>query len=236
MNTRALLSLCAALPLLALPACAAPLRYTAKPIHAQVVDADTHQPLEGVIVTANWQLEQGTVGGNVPLGQLKVMETVTDKNGRFFFPAWGPKWVLHGFLVNRDPQLLLFKPGYDYLALVNHYTSDRALRLHPVRTSDWDGRRVEMRRFIDHPISIGPYKYETSAYAQRLSFLSTYLETIAMDDCDWKKIPRMLLALKTQKDMFRKQGIRFSFIAADDVPTNPSKCGAPEEFFRSYRP
>ena len=39
----------------AMEACADPY-YTAAPIEAWVVDADTGAPIEGAVVTANWQL------------------------------------------------------------------------------------------------------------------------------------------------------------------------------------
>ena len=79
--------------LMALPACAGPLTYSAEAIEAKVIDADTKKPLDGVVVTANWQLEEGTLGGNVQAGQLMVMEAVTGKDGKFAFPGWGPKTV-----------------------------------------------------------------------------------------------------------------------------------------------
>jgi hypothetical protein len=73
---------------LALSACE---RYSADPIEAWVVDASSGAPLEGVIVTANWQ-RTGGFEGSYPKGQMMVMETTTDKKGRFQFSGWGPKW------------------------------------------------------------------------------------------------------------------------------------------------
>ncbi len=224
----------------ALSACAAgyPPAYSAESIEARVIDAESKQPLEGVIVTADWELRGGglALGGSSYAGELMVMEAVTDKSGRLYFPAWGPIRQSKGELHNHDPRLILFKPGYRYEILSNKPRYEAEAALEPVRRSQWNGRTIEMKRFIDRPMTIGPYKYETSAYAEHLSFLNTSLETIVMDDCNWKKIPRMLLALKDQKDVFRKQGIRFSLIGADYVPTNPKECGTPEEFFRNYRP
>src|SRR5437879_7785045 len=75
--------------LLPLSACGGMPVYRAAPIEAWVVDADTNEPLEGVIVTANWQLVSGTLaGGEVPKGQLMVMEAVTDKDGGFYVEDW----------------------------------------------------------------------------------------------------------------------------------------------------
>jgi hypothetical protein len=90
---------------LPLAACAAgpPSRYSAESLEAWVVDDETSQPLEGVNVVAHWALFGGMHTDVV--GQLMVMETVTDAQGRFFFPAWGPKKRPQGFLWYADPTL-----------------------------------------------------------------------------------------------------------------------------------
>jgi len=210
---------------LTLPACAGSLTYSAEAIEARVIDADTKQPLEGVVVTANWQLEQGTVGGNVPVGQLMVMETVTDKEGRFSFSAWGPKTARESFLVNDDPQLLLFKSGYDYQRLNNPYSSDRELRLRPMRHSVWNKRVIVMKAF----------KGTLDEYARQLSFFMTDVRFIE-DDCNWKTVPKLIMALQNQKEAFRAAGIIRTFYSVDYLPTNESECGSPKDFFRNYAP
>ena len=73
----------------ALSVVAAPMRYTAEPIEGWVVDKENGQPLEGVIVVAHWQLEGGFEGG-YPMGQMRVLETLTDAQGRYYFAGWGP--------------------------------------------------------------------------------------------------------------------------------------------------
>ncbi|MBK8568958.1 MAG: hypothetical protein IPN81_02740 [Nitrosomonadales bacterium] len=71
--------------------------YSAEAIDAQIVDAKTNQPLEGVIVVAHWEVERvvPTLFRSCLLEmtradafQLQIVETVTDANGRFHFPAW----------------------------------------------------------------------------------------------------------------------------------------------------
>lgn len=137
-----------ALLILPLTGCAS-LQYSAAPIEAWVVDAETKQPLEGVIITANWPYADSTFAGRgSDLGQLMVMETVTDKEGRFHFPGWGPRKPERGYMRDNDPQLLLFKSGYEYLRLTNDYSSGKSLEgLHPVWRSEWNGRTVELRPF-----------------------------------------------------------------------------------------
>ncbi len=218
-----------------LPACASPLKYSAEPIEATVIDAETKQPLEGVVVAANWQLEQGTVGGNIQAGQLMVMEAVTDKAGKFSFPDWGPKTTRNSFLVNDDPQLLLFKRGYEYRRLNNPYTSDRELRLRPVRRSEWNGKTIPLR----------PFKGEQEEYAEHIYRLGSDMDSMldfarGNEDCYWKRTPRMLAALHKMSLHFENQGTKLKgwrlgqrIIRIDDIPRS-AKCGPVEEFFRSY--
>jgi hypothetical protein len=158
---------------LTLPACAALVPpYSAEAIEARVVDADTKQPLEGVIVTANWELRGGglALGGSTAVGQIQVMEAVTDQNGRFFFPAWGPIKQFKGELHDKDPQLLFFKSGYAYRILWNDYRGDPpAMKV--VHRSQWNGKTIEMKKFMGTPAewlkvlerSIPPYEHREDA-------------------------------------------------------------------------
>ncbi|MGD8642133.1 MAG: hypothetical protein PVG89_15960, partial [Gammaproteobacteria bacterium] len=100
------------------------LGFSAEPITATVVDADTKQPLKDVIVVAHWQLvEGGFLDSSVPAGELMVMEAVTDAQGKFHFPEWGPKYKFMGRMKNEDPELIIFKPGYEFKALANEWSS-----------------------------------------------------------------------------------------------------------------
>ncbi len=207
-----------------LPACAGPLTYSAEAIEAKVIDADTKRPLEGVIVVAHWQLEHGTVGGNVPTGQLRVMETVTDKDGKFSFSGFGPETVWNSFLVNEDPRLLLFKSGYRYESLANEYNSSRELRTHPIRRSVWSGRTIALKKF----------KGSGEEWARHLSFLKTSLGfAYNGNNCEWKQIPHMLVA--QHKEMLRLNEKQiFNTLQPVERVSGQKKCGSAQEFFRSY--
>ena len=144
-------------------ACAG-LQYSAAPIEAWVVDAETKQPIEGVIVVAHWALE--STSRIIPhqtnaTGSLMILETVTDQNGRFHFPAWEPKWHLgSGDLTDDDPELIFFKSGYKYINVSNsQYTRPIKYRDEgrPVgaetkltgakRSSLWSGETIKMEKF-----------------------------------------------------------------------------------------
>lgn len=218
--------LCLLFVLTVFPACAG-LMYSAEPMEAGVVDADTKQPLEGVIVVAHWELERGTPGGSVPAGQLMVMETVTDSQGKFSFPGFGPKPAVTSHLVHKDPELILFKSGYRYQILTNEYSGDIELRTRAVRRSEWNGKTIELK----------PFKGGAVEYANHLGSLNNNLyPLLGSDSCEWKKIPHMLLALTQQSRIFKKAGIEALYDVNVYLPVSENKCGSPKVFFETYRP
>ena len=206
--------------------------YSAKPIEAWVVDAETKKPLEGVIVVAHWQLKGGLEGGN-PVGQMMVMETVTDKNGRFHFSAWGPKlrpW--YGELKNQSPGILLFKSGYEYRDLYNNRIRKNS---RGVLFSEWDKKIIEL----------GKFKGTEEGYAEHVYGLGLNIGSMldfASGDkkCEWKKVPRMLVTLDRIGADFDNRNIRVGawrlgahILRIDDIPQH---CGSPKEFLGGYAP
>ena len=212
--------------MLALPACASPYpsHYSAETIEARVVDAETKKPIEGVIITANWQL-LGGMEGSLPLAQMQVLETQTDADGVFRFPAWGPLKRPKGYLRESDPQLLLFKSGYEYKRLANKVSSK--INHDTIRRSDWNGKTIEMK----------PFKGTGEEYARHLGSINNDLyPLLGSETCDWKKVPRLLLALTEQSRTFRKGGIDSLYDVNLYLPVNERKCGSPKVFFEAYRP
>lgn len=213
--------------------------YTALPLHAWIVDAKTHQPLEGVIVVAHWQLKGGLEGGN-PVGQMMVMETVTDAKGRFYFPGWGPKlrpW--YGELKDQSPGILLFKSGYAYQGLQN-YTTNKTIRgdLEIPLRSDWNGKTIELEPFGE--------TREVKDILRDFEHLNSSVETIVQDgkSCNWKKIPKMLLVIRKQRFFLLGKGITgpFGISSVDQyLLDNAAKfsleggaaCGSPEQLFKA---
>src|SRR5437879_13266059 len=78
--------------------------YSAEAIEGLVVDAETSKPLEGVIAVGHWRLNGGFEGGT-PIGELQILEAVTDPNGRYSFPAWGPTFASAGYLDECSPKI-----------------------------------------------------------------------------------------------------------------------------------
>jgi len=168
--------------------------YTADPISARVVDAETGQPLAGVNVAALWILKGGLEGGNV-VGYANILETVTDSNGAFSFPGWGPRPVVIGHLRSESPFMMFFKPGYGY-----HQVQNRAMTATaPMQTqSDWTGKTIALTKFKG---TLAAYAYELYAFRLTLGSL------ISADICRLRELPKTLRALANQADIFARNGI-----------------------------
>jgi len=121
-----------------------PLTYDAAPITVVVVDAATHERLPDVLAVAHWQLEY-PYEGNVPgLGQMMILQTVSDADGVIRFPAWGPKRRRdpRGVLRSQSPAILLFRAGWRPRILLNETRVHVDRSAH--RTSDWDQREIAL--------------------------------------------------------------------------------------------
>lgn len=197
--------------------------YQAEALEGWVVDAETGKPLEGVIIVANWEL-RGGFEGSTPLGNLNVLETVTDASGRYSFPAWGPR-IGRGHLGVNSPGLWLFKPGYRPAGISgNPY-------YHTMGTSSsfYHGKTLKLE----------PFRGTPGEYARNLSRLNDSLWRVGHargKPCDWKSFPRMLQALDAQAAELRRAGINegsvVSRLRANDEQLKAAGCGSVEEVIK----
>ncbi len=163
-----------------LPSCVfAPPLYWGEVIHARVIDADTGEPVEGVVVVADWKLYGGGIGHGGHHRALFAEETVTDANGELTFGKWGPKQRPAYAVLDTAPWLLLFKSGYQHRFLSNEAESNAA-----VRRSDWTGRTVELQRFV-------------GTDAQRVDALRTVLSLSELQ-------PRLLNEIDKESELYRR--------------------------------
>jgi hypothetical protein len=82
----------------------------AGPWKAQIVNAETGQPLEGVVVLAYWLKMTRGPGGASP-SFYDAEEVVTGPDGRFTIPSRST-FTLNPFTYIKDAQFKIFKPGY----------------------------------------------------------------------------------------------------------------------------
>ena len=209
--------------------------YSAEAIDAQIVDAKTNQPLEGVIVVAHWEVSRVVPSfvpimpfGNDPRGpfQLQIMETVTDANGRFHFPAWGPLSVPPlAALGDRDPGLIFFKEGYVPWGASGYHPSTFDYSASSTRSSQVNGTTIKLKKF----------EGDLQAYAAQFTNLSVNLGFATytrIGNCDWKRIPRMLGTVIKLKRSFREKLIYSDLPNLDSIQQDG--CGSAEEWLKDY--
>lgn len=155
----------------------------AGPWRAQVVDAETGQPLEGVVVLAVWFKYTASVGGWAAQKYYASEEVVTGPDGRFQIRArWAFTWL--PFLTTvKGPEFLIFKPGYGQWRFQG---ADEWLKLSP---EDRDARVEEAwERFEGKGVTIELRPLKTRQ--ERLESLSRPSGAIPDD-----RMPRYLEAL-----------------------------------------
>jgi hypothetical protein len=182
-----------------------PWTYSGRAGSATVVDAATGQPLPGVVVVASWNLidiRDGTFAG-----VLFTVEAVTDTQGEFILPSWGPRQITMGnsgrvprALDYSEPHFHLFKSGFRYRVVAGPNRALERLRgLHwigdPMRDSWWDKLTIRLERSTDTP----------REYANML-----YTSMLPLEECNWVRVPHMAAAYV--KEARRLQGI------VDSVP------------------
>jgi|WetSurMetagenome_2_1015567.scaffolds.fasta_scaffold88523_1 hypothetical protein len=84
--------------------------YSSDATEGWVADIDTGEPLKGVHVSIEWDVHSYGLAGGTGFGVLKEMHTITDKNGYFYFPAWGPVHTTKS--VSKDPITKFTTKGY----------------------------------------------------------------------------------------------------------------------------
>lgn len=96
--------------------------YSGAEIRGRIVNAENGEPIEGAVVVAGWQISKTIITPDFPFfwttrrsRVLHVAEALSDREGRYVMPAWGPierpaDWRREGPF---DPQLAIFKPGYE---------------------------------------------------------------------------------------------------------------------------
>jgi hypothetical protein len=215
---------------LSLQACATAQTYSARPITATVVDAETGEPLEGVNVVAYWALNRPPIWQSA--GRLELIEAVTDKSGQFHIPGWANKPIPSNLpretrVGNEDPAMIVFKSGYKARGLVNDMQTDRlsAQNQSRMRYSDWDGKVIKLEKFngnLEH--------YAFALGGTGPLYLDSSIE------CPWKRTPRYFVSLMKEHERLNRLGVRnlLPSIETMEYWFENAKCGSAKEFFREY--
>ena len=172
------------LPLLFVTWLVFPSFYYSPKMAARVVTPDG-KPVAGAIVVVSWTMHKSW--NNVPVGPLKVEEVVTNADGWFRVPAWGPAQPDYA-LNSKEPIVRIFKPGLVPLTIYNvegvgMSSANRILRFR------LQGQTITLEQFAGSPVeyerSLGPFIRE----------LDQVYGTSKLR-CQWRQRYRILLAVQ----------------------------------------
>ncbi|HEX2667786.1 MAG TPA: carboxypeptidase-like regulatory domain-containing protein [Gammaproteobacteria bacterium] len=223
-----------ALSLSAMAGCALGLvPLSADPIDSRVVDSDTGAPIEGAVVLAYWELHSGSLSGDSrPCGAANVEDTVTDKDGRFQLPGWGPTMPdCSGQMRQGNPHLYVFKPGYYFVNMPNGEPDTKSVM---TTHNAWQDHPVFLRK-IEYAI---PAAHGTNDWRNINSLevsITPFIQYMPTQ-CNWKKAPNMLRALALQRQAFIQAGRRLpglvDMLMLNDewYQKNAPQCGSPKAF------
>jgi hypothetical protein len=189
-----------------LPGCATH-AYSARPITAKVVDAETEEPLEGVNVVAHWVLHDRMTWGG--FGDLELFETITDREGGFIFrDGWTRSLRAPGRI----------KP--DSATMIPSCSEDHTGE----RYSDWDGKTIKLERV----------KGDLGLYTVLARGITTGLGSGIK--CPWKKTPRFYASQIKERGRLDRLGVRTYLPTLQLMESNfkNSDCSSAREFFEEY--
>ena len=162
-----------------------------------------------------------------------VMEAVTDKDGGFHFPWWGPSFASGRLRAAECPSLLFYKNGYRNAFRGNEGLGTLAYRTPP------------MVHYLDHQDK--PSKIEKLTGGVEEEFvefrkLNDRLKNIVTSEspCEWRSIPRTIKHLIDLRKYFVANGKnKFEFNSLDRHLLGNERyfrdhgCGSGENFYES---
>ena len=101
--------------------------------------------------------------------------------------------------------------------------------------SEWNGKTIKMAKFKGMAEEYAKHIYDLGQEMDRMLDFSR-----GDKECEWKKTPRMLVAIDRMGANFENQNIKVGawrlgahILRIEDIPQH---CGSPKEFLRSYLP
>jgi hypothetical protein len=129
----------------------------------RVLDAETKEPIEGAVALAEWigGSRMGIIAGPTFAHTAKVVEVVTDSEGKFMIPVVG------GSLAMQTPHIKIYKPGYVGWDSRRIYLGYRGTDIKRTRAKKRVGFTMK-----DQDISLEPWTDEYS-FISHSSFIDT---------------------------------------------------------------
>jgi hypothetical protein len=144
------------------------------------------------------------------VGYVNILETTTDGDGWFRFPAWGPRIVANGKVRLGAPILLIYKENFQFLMLANNGPS--GTNAPSSLQSDWNDRSMPMKRLLRE--------------SQKENLRSLEILAIANLEQNGRlnDVRRLLCALARQSTVLAANGIPDAFPSADWLRMHELSC------------
>lgn len=176
---------------------------------AKIIDRDTQQPLQGVIVYGYYATVTGSLAGGESLTQvLRAFEFETDASGVFRIPPWDSgDQLIKGEPRSRFPIIGIYKPGYqtEYKTLgsLRQFTSNNPTPglSHSVKDNVYD--------FTTVPYLLTPVKTEKERYT---ALRDSGDGAAFVGECGWEIYSRLLLAQHNELKGFIARNVEPSSI------------------------
>lgn len=181
-------------------------------VYGTVVDAETKEPINDVIVLGVWKQYDGYHGNYS--ANLVMRESVTDETGYYKLDGWGPRFTMAGHLEDSMPFITVYKFGY----LPKQLHNDRIYPPTKYSESIWSGKNIELEKFNG---SILEYATATSSLGNFMNYGSWYR------GCDWKRIPRYTAAM-VKLNQYLASASAYggpSGLTLDQLRVSGSRCG-----------
>lgn len=114
----------------------------AGPWRGKIIDIETKEPLEGVVVLAVWQRAYRTPAGDNTYF-YKAKEVLSDKEGKFEISSYRPINMLPLISYIKGPYFTFFKPGH--LSLSDIDFSEyflKGVKKSPIERQEWRMRKI----------------------------------------------------------------------------------------------
>ena len=194
------------------------------PFSATVVNSNSNLPIEGVVVLAKWDL-LGIEG--VVENTIAIAETVTDADGAFSVPGWGPRVnrkFLYSSVRDSSPEVIVYKLGFEPESIYD-YRAFSFLGFH-MRAAGIDGSTISLSPsdgpILEHSLLVNDVEVRISSISRLLSD----------DECSWKRMPHLLVEMHRAGEAAMSEGADARNLLVSRIPKKD--CGDPIDFFLDY--
>jgi hypothetical protein len=185
----------------------------------KVIDFETRQPLQGVLVYGFYATTRGSVGGGSSINEhIRSFETQSDANGEFKLPAWdsGEQRYSEAPFGTKMPRLAFFKGGYG--VDMRGYQSIRQYRPSTKTQEDWKGEttpQIAADGTIDWRASPHALKRTTTELERYNALVDSGDAMLVVGSCGWETYAGLLLAQHNElKNMIT------NYVAPENIGSN----------------